>query len=99
MSIRDFSIRPCSACKKDTRHFVNKCTDCGNVQLTGAGARRIAAKRHFARMTAGLVDLKSYRAGKRLIKENKQQETAATPSAAFPVSSSAIFGTGREKKT
>jgi hypothetical protein len=50
-------------------------------------------------MTAGLVDLKSYHAGKRLVKESKQQETAATPSAAFPVSSTAIFGAGREKKT
>lgn len=96
MSIKHFSNRPCPECKKDTMHFIAKCTECGVAQPDAYEARGKSIRRHFAMMKSGRGA--DYIARKKLDQEIQKRENSAIPMlATASQTTEATFGTGRTR--
>lgn len=98
MSIKHFSNRPCPECKKDTMHFIAKCTECGVAQPDPHEARSKSVRRHFAMMRSGRTHGADYLARKKMAQEIQKRENSAIPMLA-PASQTteATFGAGRTR--
>lgn len=98
MSIKHFSNRPCPECKKDTMHFVAKCTECGVAQPDQYELRGKSIRRHFARLNTEFRYRNAYLKNKKDAEHIRQNNNAALPSLAPATQmTEAMFGTGRTR--
>lgn len=68
-----FANRPCEVCKKDTMHYVSKCSECGNCIELALEAKARMRKRRFQRFGPAFIAVQESKIAKarkeRMIKD------------------------------